>query len=135
MSLRLDAEQAVNVAQLQGALQHVQQVNGASVTSLGALQDAIAYSDISDSTLLGLLGQETVLLGGAAVPTYTLSPQAGVSPLPFDNFNVGDAVQVVIGASLRGGEARLHRVQGWTLDIGDDHASEVLSQVITTPVV
>lgn len=127
-----DLEQLVNNGYAAGASGYKQSLNLPSIAQYGAAQDYQSYTDVTDPAQLASLSAEAVLLGGIGAPVYTITPMPGRSPLPWDNFNLGDTVTVAAGPRLRGGFSALHRVYGFTLDIADDSSAEVLSSVTTS---
>lgn len=109
-------------------------VNTTSIQTYGVGMDVQSLADINDATLLQALATEEATLGGNAKRTLQITPLGGArTPLPFDNFNVGDTVSVQAGSKLRGGFTGTQRVYGFTLDISDDHTTETLTNLITSP--
>jgi hypothetical protein len=133
----VDLEQLVNNAFAVGAdtFTSVGVVDLDSVNRLGAGVDSASYSDVTDATHLAALAAEVTQLGKAGAPVYVATPMAGRSPLPYDDFALGDTVTMRAGVALRGGFAGLHRVHGFTLAIPDSGGTEALSQLVTSPVV
>jgi hypothetical protein len=133
----VDLEQLVNNAFAVGAdtFTSVGVVDLNSVARLGAGVDSESYSDVTDATHLAALAAEITQLGKAGAPTYVATPTPGRSPLPYDDFGIGDTVTMRAGAALRGGFSGLHRVYGFTFTIPDNGGTEILSQLVTSPVV
>lgn len=106
----------------------------ASITNFGRVGMADpATVDITNLAMLQALAVEEVKLGGVARQTVTITPASGASPLPWDDFNLGDYVNVLAGAQLRGGFSGYQRIYGVVLDIADDSTVEILSSVVASP--
>lgn len=134
ISRLVDLQNLTNNSVMLGSQNWAREVNLTSVQTYGAGMDVQGLSDITDPVLLDALATEEVDLGGNAKQTVSITPLAGArTPLPFDNFVLGDQVHVNAGSKLRGGFTGLQRVYGFTLDIGDDHTTETLTNLVASP--
>jgi len=134
ISRLVDLQNLTNNSVMLGSQNWAREVNVTSVQTYGAGMDVLGLSDIVDPVLLDALAAEEVQLGGNAKQTVQITPLAGArTPLPFDDFVLGDQVHVNAGSKLRGGFIGLQRVYGFVVDISDDTDTETLSSLVTSP--
>ena len=134
ISYLTDLTELSNFSTMMGGALVKRSLNSSSVQTYGVGMDVQSLADITDPALLQALAVEEATLGGNAKRTLQLTPMGGSrTPLPFDNFVLGDTVSVQAGSKLRGGFTGTQRVYGFTLDISDDHTTETLTNLITSP--
>ena len=134
ISRLVDLQNLTNNSVMLGSQNWAREVNITSVQTYGAGMDVQGLSDIVDPVLLDALAAEEAQLGGNAKQTVQITPIGGTrTPMPFDNFVLGDQVHVNAGSKLRGGFTGLQRVYGFTLDIADDHDTETLASLTASP--
>lgn len=103
-------------------------VDAASVAALGRYEDLEAFTEISTPTYLDALASDLIALSASRRELVQFVPAPGRSPLPFDNFDLGDTVPITIGDRLRGGLAGYQRVYGFDLVL-DENARELVNGV------
>jgi IPT/TIG domain len=81
--------------------------------------------------IVKLLAQAELALSKNGRTTVTISPAPERSPIPFDDYFLGDEVPVYASNALRAPLAGYQRIYGIPLNIGDD-ATESVQQLLTT---
>lgn len=86
----------------------------------GVWEDVRILPDINSQTFLDTLAQNEQDLRRNPRETLSISPAPEKGPVPFNEYDVGDTVQVYVGPTLRKTFAGAQRVYGLDLEIDDD---------------
>lgn len=108
------------------------QVDTASVATYLRHEDVDAISEITHQDYLDALISEELSFRKQPRETVAIVPQAGLAPVPWDDFYLGDTITVNAAKRLRGGFTGQQRVYGIDLGIRDDQG-EVVDQFIVSP--
>lgn len=98
---------------------------------LPMLEELASFTDTNEQTLLLSQAQQELLQRGDGRPVVRSQAMPIASPLPFDDFDLGDTFAVFASARLRGGFSGTQRCYGFDIALEDD-GTERLSSLITS---
>lgn len=117
-----DAGELVNDVELYGQNMSIRspQTDAASQVVYGVWEDVRILPDIAQQTFLDELAATELKLRKSPRETLSITPVAEKGPLLFQEYDVGDTVQVYVSSRLRRSFSGSQRVYGVDLDIDDD---------------